>query len=81
MNKLSAAPLASKGSARASPVDAATAKAELGVNGCLCLGSTIELPKHVISSSFILNTCLRQVDIRPQPKHKIIISKSFFIFE
>jgi len=47
--KLSAAPLASKGSAKASPVDAATAKAELGVNGCLCLGSTIELSKYVIS--------------------------------
>ncbi len=47
--KLSATPLASKGSARARAVDAATAKAELGVNGCLCLGSTIELLKYVIS--------------------------------
>ena len=31
--KLSAAPLASKGSTKANPVEAATAKAELGVNG------------------------------------------------
>jgi hypothetical protein len=34
LNKLSAAPLAFKGSAKASFVDAATAKAELSLNGC-----------------------------------------------
>jgi hypothetical protein len=36
--KLSAAPFASKVFAKASLVNTATAKAELGVNGCLCLG-------------------------------------------
>jgi hypothetical protein len=48
IQKLSAAPLASKVSAKASFVNTATAKAELGVNGFLCLGSTIELPKYII---------------------------------
>ncbi|QEK52891.1 hypothetical protein FYC62_15345 [Pedobacter aquae] len=36
--KLSAAPLASKGSAEANAVDTATAKAELSVNGCYYSG-------------------------------------------
>ena len=34
IQKLSATPFASKGSAKATPIDAVTAKAELFVNGC-----------------------------------------------